>query len=106
MRTIRKTGDPVKEAVARPENAPSNRSVSMDLYGFEDGPVKMKPELMLEALLLGRGLAKAGTSAAKNILKKGKTKAQRVINDLLNESTRQVGENAAQNSMLELLGFE
>ena len=73
MRTIRKTGDPIKEAVARPQGAPSNRSVSMDLYGFEDGPVEMKPELLLEALLLGRGLAKAGASAAKNIFKKGKS---------------------------------
>lgn len=106
MRTVRKTGDPIKEAIARPQDAPSNRSVSMDLYGFEDGPVEMKPELMLEALLLGRGLAKAGTSAAKNILKKGQTRAQRVINELLNESTKQVGENAAINSISELLGFK
>lgn len=106
MRITRKTGDPIKESVARPENAPSNRSISMDLYGFEDSPVEMRPELMLEALLLGRGLAKAGNAAAKNILKKGQTKAQKVINELLNESTKQVGENAAQNSIIELLGFE
>lgn len=106
MRTVRKIGDPIKEAIARPQDAPSNRSVSMDLYGFEDGPVEMKPELMLEALILGRGLAKAGTSAAKNILKKGQTRAHRVINDLLSESTKQVGESAAQNSIAELLGFK
>ena len=106
MRVVRKNGDPIKEALARPENAPSNRSASMDLYGFEDGPVQMRPDLLIEALLIGRGLTKAGTKAAKNLLKKGQTSTQKVAESLLSESAKQAGEQTAQNTLMELLGFK
>ena len=78
----------------------------MDLYGFEDGPVQMRPDLMLEALLIGKGLSKAGSSAFKNILKKGQNRAQRVAEGLLSESAKQAGEQTAQNTIMELLGFQ
>lgn len=62
------------EAVADPKLAPSNLSPSMQLYGFEDGPVTMRPDLLLDVLGVGelarlgyRG-GKAGVEALKRIL--------------------------------------
>jgi len=62
------------EAVADPSLAPSNLSPSMQLYGFEDGPVTMRPDLLLDAVGVGeltrlgyRG-GKAGIEAMKRIL--------------------------------------
>jgi len=62
------------EAVADPKLAPSNLSPSMQLYGFEDGPVTMRPDLLLDAVGVGelarlgyRG-GKAGIEALKRIL--------------------------------------
>jgi hypothetical protein len=106
MRTVRKTGDPVKEAVARPENAPSNQSASMDLYGFEDGPVEMRPDLLLQALLIGRSLSSAGKKASTDLLKKGQTRAKKVAGSLLRESAKKTGEQTAQNTLMEVLGYK
>ena len=69
MRLLRKNGDPVQVAQADPNLAPSNKSLSEQLYGFEDGPVEMRPDMLLNALLLGRGMVKAGAAAAKDILR-------------------------------------
>jgi len=53
------------EVQANPSLAPSNLSPSMQLYGFEEGPVTMRPDLLLD--LLGAGeLARAGYSILKN----------------------------------------
>ena len=58
-------GPTTPEAQANPSLAPSPLSTSMQLYGFEDGPVTMRPDLLLD--LLGAGeLARAGYRVLKN----------------------------------------
>lgn len=58
-------GPTTPEVQANPSLAPSNLSTSMQLYGFEEGPVTMRPDLLLD--LLGAGeLARAGYSVLKN----------------------------------------
>jgi len=106
MRVTRKNGDPVREASADPKLAPSNQSVSMQLYGFEDGPVNMRPEMLLNALLLGRGMAKAGSAAAKNILKKGQSKRERVLRALAKELGSNQLENEAQSLASQVFGLQ
>jgi len=54
------------EAVADPALAPSNLSASQQLYGFEEGPVQMRPDLLMDALLLMKeapGLVMSGVRA-------------------------------------------
>jgi len=90
MRIRRIKGDPVREASADPNVGALNaQSPSMQLYGFEDGPVDMRPDMLLDAVLLGKGMYKAGSAAAKNILKKGQSKYERVLRAL----AREFGEN-------------
>lgn len=51
------------EAVADPQSAPDHRSVSMQLYGFEDGPIKPMEgfnDPVFDLLMLGRSLYKSG----------------------------------------------
>ena len=86
MRIRRRNGDPVRETSADPNIGALNaQSPSMQLYGFEDGPVEMRPDMLLDAMLLGKGMYKAGSAAAKNILKKGQNKYERVLRALAKE---------------------
>lgn len=116
MRILRKNGDPVKEAKAYPNLAPKTTLTAGDVFGFKgdsidyspennygDGSAKMRPDLLLEPLLIGRSISKAGLSALKGLLKKGQTRAKRVANAIAGESAKQAGEQAAQSTIMELL---
>jgi len=67
------------EAKADPKLAPSNLSPSMQLYGFEDGPVTMRPDMLLNAAAGVKG-AQAIYNASKlgwgQLLQKGLTPTQ------------------------------
>ena len=107
MRLLRRNGDPVQVAQADPAVGAANaKSISQQLYGFEDGPVKMRPDMLLNALLLGRGMAKAGSAAAKDILKKGQGKGERVLRALAKEFGSNQLENEAQGLASQVFGLQ
>ena len=67
------------EAKADPKLAPSNESVSQQLYGFEDGPVTMRPDIMFNAVGGVKGIQavyNAGKLGLGQLLQKGVTAAQ------------------------------
>jgi len=66
----------------------------------------MRPDLLLEALFIGRGLSKAGIKSLKDLLKKGQTRSQKVAEGLFMESAKQAGEQTAQNKIMELIGLQ
>lgn len=107
MRLLRRKGDPLQVSQANPAVGAANaKSISEQLYGFEDGPVEMRPDMLLEALLLGRGLAKTGSAAAKNILKKGQSKGERVLRALAKEFGSNKVESEAQGLASQFLGLQ
>lgn len=51
------------EASANPQSAPDHRSASMQMYGFEDGPIKSMEGVndpMFDLLMFGQSLYKSG----------------------------------------------
>ena len=67
------------EAKADPTLAPSNLSVSQQLYGFEDGPVTMRPDMLLNAAAGVKGaqaVYNAGKLTLGQLLQKGVTAQQ------------------------------
>ena len=67
------------EATANPKLAPSNLSVSQQLYGFEDGPVTMRPDMLLNAAAGVKGaqaVYNAGKLTLGQLLQKGVTAQQ------------------------------
>ena len=67
------------EATANPKLAPSNLSASQQLYGFEDGPVTMRPDMLLNAAAGVKGaqaVYNAGKLTLGQLLQKGVTAQQ------------------------------
>ena len=74
-----KGGPTGPEAVADPNLAPSHLSPSMQLYGFEDGPVTMRPDMLLNAAAGVKGaqaVYNAGKLGLGQLLQKGLTPTQ------------------------------
>jgi len=93
MKLLRNNGDPVKIS-------------SGDVFGFKgdsidyspennygDGAAEMRPDMLLEALLAPKALAKIGSSGAKSLMK-----------NLFKESATKAGESSVMNSISQLLG--
>jgi DNA-binding transcriptional regulator YiaG len=89
------------EAVANPKLAPSNLSTSQQLYGFEDGPVTMRPDMLLNAAAGVKGaqaVYNAGKLTLGQLLQKGVTAQQlrrRAMGEVLGKEVGMQGAETA-----------